>query len=47
MSENGHKDVQAGGGAVKPNGDAAAHQGHSETTDKAQRFLSFSVQIAL
>src|ERR1700761_6947049 len=45
MSENGHKDVQGGGGAVKPNGNAAAHRRHSGTRDKAWRFLSFSVRI--
>jgi len=46
MSENGHKEVQAGDEPVKPNGETAAHRGHSGTLDKAWRFLSFSVQIA-
>src|ERR1700761_4794946 len=45
MSENGHKEVQVGGGAVKPNGEAPAHRGHSGTADKAWRFLSFSAQV--
>src|SRR6201988_771183 len=44
MSENGHKDVQGGGEAVKPNGIAAVHRGHLGTADKAWRFLSFFLQ---
>src|SRR5215475_5927959 len=44
MSEKGHKDVQVGGGAVKPKAIAAVHRGYSGTTDKARRFLGFSAQ---